>query len=174
MFVSRSRFQRSSVVSCCCGTDRSSFVEISSNRRRPMIVRKEGMANAERRRVGWQVKYGWKSCLQKRSLSLVARSGTVVVAQKRTFGQGRRVAGFRRVFRLCCKINTCKPCRQRVAVGLNHHRQATVRTRCWLEGRKRRQSGLRRLTCENCEKKLRGSTVKDGNHRCSSKRQVKK
>ena len=43
-----------------------------------MTVRKGRDGKRRRRWVGWQVKYGWKSFLQKRSLSLVARSGAVV------------------------------------------------------------------------------------------------
>ena len=104
-------------------------------------------------------KKAWMSG-QARMEELLAKAviiDTVVFARKLTFGQGRRVAGARRVFPLCCKINACKQCRQRVEVGLNHHRQAMVRRRCW----PLRQSALRKLICESREKKLSGSKVKE-------------
>ena len=72
------------VLSCCCGSKRSSFVEISSSHwgGQSMTVRKERDGKRVRRRVGKQVKYGWKSFSQKRSPSVVARSGTAATARR--------------------------------------------------------------------------------------------
>ena len=63
----------------------------------PMTVKGRWVAKRRRRRVGWKVKARMeeKSSAQKRLLLMVARSGTVVSARKRTFGQGRSVVGAR-------------------------------------------------------------------------------
>ena len=111
------------VWSSCCGFDRSSFVDISSIHRGPVTVRKVRDGRHKRRRDGWQVKDGWKSYSHKPSLLMVARSGVVVYARRRTCGQDRGVAGARQTFRQCCKTNTCKLYQPRVVeAGRNLHR----------------------------------------------------
>ena len=72
--------------------NQSSCVEMSSNQWATMAVRSE--RNVKRKsRVGWRVKYGWKSFSQKRSPSLLFET--------KTFVRGRIVAGTRQIFRQC-------------------------------------------------------------------------
>ena len=107
-------------LSCCCVLDRSSFVVLSSSKWELMTVRREMGSNAEEEGSDGPGKCGKRSSWQRRSPSTVARSGTVALNWKRTFGRGRSVAGARRASRLCYKVNTPKQCRQRVvAAGLN-------------------------------------------------------
>ena len=51
--------------------------------------------------------------------------GLAASAQREMFGHGRGVAGARWVFRLCCKVNTCKRCRRLDAAG--QHRPQMIR-----------------------------------------------
>ena len=83
----------------------------------PMTVRREMGFKSRRGRVIWRVKCRERSFWQRRSPSTVARNGNVVFAPRRTFEHGRIVAGVRRVFRQCCKVNTCKQCRRRVVAA---------------------------------------------------------
>ena len=161
------------VLSCCCGSNRNSFVEISSSHwgGGAMTVRKEMDGKRVRRRVGKQVKYGWKSFSQRRSPSVVARSGIASTARRQTFGQGQNVASARQILRQCYKASTCKLYQPGgLAAGRNRQIQVKVKTKCWTL----RHCGLKRQNCMICEKKGIGLKVKDGNRRCFSDRQVKK
>ena len=93
----------------------------------------DGMAHAEDEGLGDRSNADGRAPCTSGSQSMVARNGTAIFAQRRTFGHGRSVTCARRASRLCHKASTCKPCRQRVvAAGRNLHLQVTVRIRCWL------------------------------------------
>ena len=82
---------------------------------------------------------------------MTARSGVVVYARRRTFGQDRGVAGARQTFRQCCKTNTCKLYQPRVVeAGRNLHRQGDGDQKVLAcEAQVDRETELRELRKEN-------------------------
>ena len=100
-----------------------------------MTVRKERSCKRNRRRVVWQVKYGWNSFSQQRSPSMVARSGLPLLLGDKPFGQDRNVEGARQIFRQCYNASTCKRNQPRVvAPGRNRRLQVKVKSMFWLIG----------------------------------------
>ena len=118
------------VWSSCCGFDRNSFVDISSIHRGP--DRSKGERWQTQKKKKWVAGQGRMEELLTSPVTLMtARSGVVVYARRRTFGQDRGVAGTRQTFRQCCKTNTCKLYQPRVVeAGRNLHRQVRVTRKC--------------------------------------------